>query len=373
LIWTVDDNVTLNDRATLIHLLALAAFSAILFVPMMGRGFILDDFGHAFVAGQESIRFGLTHASGGPYYTPVAYSSFKIDWTLWGARPFPWAVTNLLLHIANGWLLYFLAVGLWKSPMAGWWAAFGFALLFPANVVAVMWIATRAHLIATLFYLCAMIAALRFARAEQFENRAAAAVVTFAALSMFAKESGVTVLGAIAIVIFYERRRQGRRIISPAFITLFTALFAALLIYFGLRANSGAIPINFSGGPISYTISPKVFWENLLTYGWRTYGLLTLVAIAIAVSLRFRGLRPSLGGLKRNDVWLPILLFAVAIAPFIMLPKQPGIYSYLPGIGAALLLGQLRVHSTKVVQPRDGDLRQSPWLRLFSLLFYMSY
>src|ERR1044071_6090621 len=113
-----------------------------------------------------------------------------------------------------------------------------------------------------------MIAALWFARAERFERRAAAVVVTFAIFSMFAKESGVTVLGAIAIVIFYERRRQGRRVISPAFIALFTALFAVLLIYFGLRANSGAIPINFAGGPISYTISPKVFWENLLTYGW---------------------------------------------------------------------------------------------------------
>jgi len=308
---------------------------------MMGRGFILDDFGHAFVASQESVRFGLTHASGGPYYAPVAYGSFKIDWILWGARPFPWAVSNLLLHIANTWLLYFLARGLWRSPTAGWWAGFGFALLFPANVVAVMWIATRGHLIAAMFYLAAMIGALWFARTDRFENRAAAAVVAFAVLSMFAKESGVTVLGAIAIVIFYERRRQGRRVISTAFITLFTVLFAVLLIYLGLRANSEAISINFSGGPISYALSPGVFWENLLTYGWRTYGLLAFVAVAVAVSIHLRCLRPSLGSLTKDDVLLAVMLFAVAIAPFILLRKQPGIYSYLPGISAALLLGAI--------------------------------
>src|SRR5262245_56228430 len=101
---------------------------------MMGHGFVLDDFGHAFVAGQESMRFGLTHASGGPYYAPVAYSSFKMDWMLWGSRPFPWAVTNLVVHIANTWLIYFLALRLWQSYAAAWWAGFGFALLFPANI-----------------------------------------------------------------------------------------------------------------------------------------------------------------------------------------------------------------------------------------------
>jgi presenilin-like A22 family membrane protease len=57
--------------------------------------------------------------------------------------------------------------------------------------------------------------------------------------------------------------------------------------------------------------------------------------------LRLRGLRPSLAALKKGDVWLAVLVFAVAIAPFILLPKQPGIYSYLPGIGAALLLAAI--------------------------------
>ena len=328
-----------NRRTLTIHLLALAAFSAALYLPMMGRGFILDDFGHLFVAGQESVRFGLTRAAGGPYYTPVAYVSFKTDWILWGARPFPWAVTNLLLHIANTVLLYFLALRLWGSSMAAWWSAFGFALLFPANVVAVLWIATRAHLIAALFYLAAMIAALRFTRTENCKIGAAVAVIACAAASMFAKESAVTVLAAIAIVIVYERVRQGRKVISLPHLGLMGGLLAALGVYLGLRANSGAIPINFSGGPISYSLSPATLGKNLLVYGWRTYGLLTFVAIAVAVSLRLRGLRPRRGAVNKNDLLLSGLLFVVALTPFALLPKQPGIYSYLPGIPAALLLG----------------------------------
>src|SRR5437870_8859442 len=136
-IWKLGEKFTINNPTISLHLLTLAAFSAALFMPMMGRGFILDDFGHLFVAGQESVRFGLTRASGGPYYAPVAYGSFKVDWILWGARPFPWAVSNLLLHIANTWLLYFVALGPWRPHAAAWWAGFGFALSFPANVAAV--------------------------------------------------------------------------------------------------------------------------------------------------------------------------------------------------------------------------------------------
>src|SRR5689334_10226465 len=109
----------LERNHTIIRLAALAAFSTVLFAPLMGRGFILDDFGHLFVAGQNSVRFGLTRASGGPYYAPVAYVSFKLNWLLWGARPYPWAANNLLIHIANTLLIYWLALRLWRSAVAG--------------------------------------------------------------------------------------------------------------------------------------------------------------------------------------------------------------------------------------------------------------
>jgi hypothetical protein len=226
--------------------------------------------------------------------------------------------------------------------MAAWWAAFGFALLFPANVSAIMYISTRAHLISTLFYLAAMIATLWFIRTQQFKTRAAVAVIAFTALSMFAKESGVTVIVAVAVVIFFERKTQDRKVMLPALIGLFTALIAVLVLYLGLRAHSRAVPINFSGGTagiMGYALSMKVFWENLLMYACRTYGLLALLAVAITISLRLRGIRPRLTSLTKYDVLLSVSLFIAAIAPFILMPQRPGMYSYLPGISSALLLG----------------------------------
>jgi hypothetical protein len=67
--------------------------------------------------------------------------------------------------------------------------------------------------------------------------------------------------------------------------------------------------------------------------------LLAFVAVAISISLRLGDPGPSLRLLTKNDVFLSVMLFAVAMTPVVLLPKQPGIYSYLPGISAALLLG----------------------------------
>ena len=95
----------------------------------MGRGFLFDDFGHLFAAGYESFRWALTHATGGPYYAPLAYLSFKLDWILWGPQPFAFAATNLIIHIVNTLLLYALVLRLWGSTMGAWWAALGLAML----------------------------------------------------------------------------------------------------------------------------------------------------------------------------------------------------------------------------------------------------
>src|SRR5262249_21652902 len=88
-----------------------------------------------------------------------------------------------------------------------------------------------------------------------------------------------------------------------------------------------------------YSLSLKMTIEHLLRYGWRTYGLLTVLACAIALSQYFRGRGPHLKSLANKDAFFSLALFGVTIAPFILLPTRSGVYSYLPGIAAALLFG----------------------------------
>jgi hypothetical protein len=232
---------------------------------------------------------------------------------------------------------------LWRSQVAARWTALGFALLFPANTWAVMWISTRAHLLVTFFYLAAMLATLWLSRAERHKKLAVVTIVLFASLAAFSKENGVTAPVAVALTLIYVRRSQWGKILPLAtVIGLFGLLIAALVAYALMRERSGAIPITFSANDwYSYATSLSVLFENLFRYGWRTYGLLGIMAIAIALSQIIRGRRPRLDSLTMNDALLSASLFAVAIAPFILLRGRSGIYTYLPGIAAALLFGAM--------------------------------
>jgi hypothetical protein len=322
-------------------LLAIVVLIAALFLPIMGRGFIHDDFIHLYSAAYHSMREGLSRANGGPFYTPLTWLTFKLDWILWGKNPSLMAAVNLLVHIANTTLLYVFALKLWRTRIAARWAALGFALLFPANTWAVMWISTRAHLLVTSFYLAALIATVWLARAERRKTPAVAAIVLFSALSIFAKESGVTLPVAVAITLVYLRRSEGKKMLPLAtIIGLFGSLAATLVAYALIRGRSEAIPISFSAsGWYSYVPSLSVLSENLFRYGWRTYGLLGIMAGAIALSQIIRGGRPRLDSFTANSALLSVSLFATTVAPFILLRGRSGIYTYLPGIAAALLLG----------------------------------
>jgi hypothetical protein len=324
-------------------LLMIAGLSAALFLPIMGRGFIHDDFVHLYSAAYHPLRRGLAYANGGPFYTPITWLTFKLDWILWGKNSFLMALGNLLLHIANITLLYAFALKLWRSQVAARWTALGFALLFPANTWAVMWISTRAHLLVTFFYLAAMLATLWLSRAERHKKLAVVTIVLFASLAAFSKESGVTTPVGVALTLIYVRRSQWGKILPlSTVIGLFGLLIAAIAAYALMRGRSGAIPITFSANDwYSYATSLSVLFENFFRYGWRTYGLLGIMASAIALSQIIRGRRPRLDSLTMNDALLSASLFATAISPFILLRGRSGIYTYLPGIAAALLLGAM--------------------------------
>jgi hypothetical protein len=113
-----------------------------------------------------------------------------------------------------------------------------------------------------------------------------------------------------------------------------------MVIYALIRAHSGATALHWGNGSgYTYALSPGILSENLLRYGWRTFGLLAVLAGAVVCSLAIRGRQLSLRAVRRQDVLLSVCLFLITISPVILLRSRSGIYSYLPGIPAALLFG----------------------------------
>jgi hypothetical protein len=352
----------MRSSRSLTHGLALAAFSAAIFLPLIGRGFVHDDFMWLSSVAHQTRWHGLNHPTP-TFYTPLTWLSFKLDWTLWGLRPFPYALENLLLHICNTLLLYRLALRLWQTRTAAWWTAFGFALLYMANSWAVMWISARTHLLATLFCLAAMLAAVCYAQTERRKVLAALACVVCCTLSMLSKEIGVASVAASLIVLWYA---GGWRLRDswPRTALFAGALLAVLCAYLMLRAWAGALSVAANEGWYQYAFEWKVLLLNLREYLSRTYLVAALIAGAIALSQKIRGAAPSLDALTRREFLMSALLFAVTIAPVILIRGRSGLYTYLPGIGAALLLGA----ATRSLYTTAGSVRQQTWVSLLPIL-----
>lgn len=135
----------------------IAVLTCLAYWPSIHGRFILDDDIYLtdcrYIAATDGLYwFWFTNAPLDFY--PVSNTTLWFEWRLWGLQPTGYHVTNLLLHIASALLVWAI---LRKLSVPG---AFLAALLFavhPVNVEAVAWIAQRKDLLATLFFLLAIL------------------------------------------------------------------------------------------------------------------------------------------------------------------------------------------------------------------------
>ena len=147
-------------------ILVLATFAV--YWHVTGHDFVLFD-DKLYVYENSHIQNGLTvdsiiwaftttHAG---FKIPLTWLSLMLDFELYGLDAGGYHLTNLLLHIANVLLLFFILKlmtgGLWRS---GFVAAL-FAL-HPLHVESVAWVAERKDVLSTLFWMLTLWAYFRY-------------------------------------------------------------------------------------------------------------------------------------------------------------------------------------------------------------------
>jgi protein O-mannosyl-transferase len=136
--------------------------TSIAYVPSYHGGFLLDDEG---MITQNPLIIG-PHGLGRLWFTtepqdywPLTYTTFWLEWRIWGNNPTGYHIVNLTLHIGTALLIWAILSRL--SLPGGFLAAVLFAL-HPVNVESVAWISQRKNTLSLLFFLLSILWYLKF-------------------------------------------------------------------------------------------------------------------------------------------------------------------------------------------------------------------
>ncbi|MCX6252583.1 MAG: tetratricopeptide repeat protein [Bacteroidetes bacterium] len=284
-------------------------------------------------------------------FTPLTFLSYAVNYGINGLDPYWFRLTNLLLHMVNVTLVFFLSFHILKKQKPSIIIAALFALN-PMNVDSVSWISSRSNLLCTLFFLLSLICYLKY-RGKSSRLFYGLSLVTFI-LSLLSKSSGIMLPFTLLLLDYYQNRQMKVKI------------FYEKIPYFIIALIIGLITVYFrtdTGNPqtvIDYSVPDRCF---LFFYSILAYFIKTIIPFHLseiyAYPLKINGLLPFLYYLApviitglivllvKLKVNKKIVIFGLGFFLLNIIITQVALledgfhanrYAYLPGIGIIFIL-----------------------------------
>ncbi len=202
----------------------------------------------------ETIKWAFTtgHISN---WHPLTWLSHMLDWQMFGSNAGGHHITNLIFHIANTLLLFFV---LRKMTDAIWPSAFVAALfaLHPLHVESVAWVSERKDVLSTFFWLLTMWAYVRFVNRPKISSYLLA--IIFFALGLMSKPMLVTLPFVLLLLDYWPlaRRRTLYYLIREK-IPFFALSVVSSAVTFFVQRSGGAV-VTASAVPLEFRVSNAV-------------------------------------------------------------------------------------------------------------------
>lgn len=155
-----------DTRSNIAASIVLAVLGLMAFWPSVAFDFVnWDD--PAYVLHNDLIKswspsnlYGVATETVTRNYAPLTIFSLLVDHSLWSMNPSGYHATNVLLHVINGVLVFFLLKQLSGSRFVAFTAAALF-LVHPVQIETVAWISSRKGLLSAMFMLAALLVRLK--------------------------------------------------------------------------------------------------------------------------------------------------------------------------------------------------------------------
>lgn len=255
----------------------LAATTIFAYRPAWHGGFLWDD--DAYVTNNElltapnglhRIWFSLDAPS---QYFPLVYTTFRIEYALWGLNPSGYHWVNILLHVANALLVWRLLA---RLNVPGAWLAGAIFAMHPVQVESVAWITERKNVLMGFFFLLTLLAWVVFVdeRTKRPWRFYGLALVLYG-LALSAKSTACTLPAALLLILWLQNKQINWRRIFQTVPFFFFGLGMGLVAVWWERYHQGTRGALFALGPIERILIAsravwfylgKLIWPSTLTF-----------------------------------------------------------------------------------------------------------
>jgi protein O-mannosyl-transferase len=324
------------EAASLRAAAALVLLTVVVYIPALRAGYVWDDgvlTENPLVEAPDGlVRFWLSPAQNPheTHYWPLVYSTFWLEYRLWGREPWGYHLDNVLLHAACVLLLWAV---LRRLEVPGAWPAAALFAVHPVHVESVAWIAERKDVLSGALYLGALRAYLESRGSSGRSGGWYALAFGLFVLALLSKSIVVTFPLVVLLVLWWKQgelvwRRDVRPLVpfvlAGGLLTLFD-----LWLFYGISTAStleiSAIERLQVAGRALWFYPAKLLWPHPLAALYPKWTLdatsvwtwLPHVA-ALGLLAALWQLRPRIG----RGPFAAVAFYVVTIAPALNLLKH---------------------------------------------------
>ncbi len=312
-------------------------------------------------------------------YRPLQVVTYAIDYFLWGANPVIFHLGNILIHILNVLLVFFLIKKLFNNLLISYFVSLLFGI-HPVNTQSVTYISGRADILVATFMLSSLICYINYSKSNR-KSFLLLSIVLYT-LAIFTKESAI--LNLPLLLFIYNLTFDKRKTFN---INSYILYILPILIYFPMRVQAlkGTIIQNLELAKIA--LVPRVVTSlktlfidiriSLLPYdlhfGRSTkieYSIfsspesllsaLGLLSIFFILHFQYKGWHRE-NRIEKGTFLFGILWFFLSMVPFLNIVPLQVFHSdnwlYFSSIGVYLILGGIVEHASRLFSKENILLR----------------